>query len=83
MTTSTHKIRFQGLSTDEKPLTEDEAKVARAFGISTEAFAVRKLRNQCDAAGRELHAAAARAGLAVRQAPVLLNRGPVVVSFRG
>jgi hypothetical protein len=82
MTTS-RKITFQGLSTDAKPATEDEAKVARAFGISTDAFAARKARNASEAAARELRVAANAAGLVKWQPPVLLNRGPVAISFRG
>lgn len=82
MTTSV-KIQWEGLSTDVKPAVEDESAVARRFAISTDAFAARKLRNQVDAAARELRVAANAAGLVERQAPVLLNRGPVAITFRG
>lgn len=82
MTTAV-KIRFQGLSTDEKPMTEDETAVARRFGISTDAFATQRARNQRDNAVRELRVAAAAAGLVERKPIALLNRGRVAISFRG
>lgn len=75
---TTVKIRFQ----DEAKLrAEDEGVVAGKLNVSRDALAVRKLRNQCEEAARELRVAANALG--IRKAPELLTRGAHRVTFRG
>jgi hypothetical protein len=64
-------------------LTATETKIAASLGVSASEFEAARMRNTLTEAERELHVAAAAAGLVERKVPALLNRGPVKVTFRG